>query len=539
MTVSEGGVQECTRGSERDSLGPFERRESPIPRPSDAWIWHGGVIAGDLDGDGWLDLVVALEQGLELYQGTATGEFVARGTEVFGGFDLSFASGGVAADYDGDGDLDLYVTRIAGQPAPEGGTFGVNRLLNNRGNGTFDDVTDVAGVSGCGEDFRDGQTKCFKSMASSFGDYDEDGDLDLYVGDYGYVDETPGTKQEDMGPAERDFLYRNEGDGTFSDVSDLIPGEFHDGYTYAGGFHDFDADGFLDLYTVNDFGNLWPNRVLWGNGDGTFRYSGGVPGTDPSHLDASMTGMGLGVGDLNGDGWLDVAVAEWKKNTLFESRPDLGLWIDVADSKGFVNVPADNQWVGWGTVLGDLNDDGYLDIVNQYGHVSNENPLWDSPLYQPDGLYLNDGTDAYTFSDVALDWGVADMGMSRGAVLADLNRDGYLDLAKRSLDAKSTVYLSRCGDAGWLEVALEQPGTMNQDAVGGRVFVTAGGRTQLQVVVAGGVSYASSPAPEVHFGLGDARTVDEIRVEWPDGAESVLGGVDARQRITISRSPAP
>src|SRR5262249_18065539 len=150
-----------------------------------------GITAADIDLDGHLDVLTALEQGVELYAGEDDGTFVAVGQKVFGGFDLSFSSGVSVADYDGDGDLDLYVMRVAGDPAPEGGEYGKNRLLENRGGRTFADVTDVAGVDGCGLDFRDGAIRCFRTMSSSWGDYDRDGDLDLHVGNYGFVDETP------------------------------------------------------------------------------------------------------------------------------------------------------------------------------------------------------------------------------------------------------------------------------------------------------------------------------------------------------------
>jgi hypothetical protein len=175
--------------------------------------------------------------------------------------------------------------------------------------------------------------------------------------------------------------------------------------------------------------------------------------------------------------------------------------------------------------------------VNLYGHVVNDNTAqWDNALNQPDGLYLNDGNgDQYAFTDVAEAWGFADPGMSRGAVLLDVNHDGWLDIAKRSLDESSIVYVSRCGAEGWLQVVLKQPGTLNRDAVGARVVVTAGSSVQTQFVIAGGVGYASSPAIEAHFGLGMVDMVDTIRVAWPDGAESVLHDVASRQRITITR----
>jgi hypothetical protein len=371
------------------------------------------------------------------------------------------------------------------------------------------------------------------SMASAWADYDIDGDLDLYVGDYGWVDETQGMSQDQMGPGERDFVYQNQGDGTFIDISDAFPREFHDGYAYAGGWVDLDADGDLDLYTVNDFGANWPNRVLWNDGAGGLV----LDLDDPSQLDLSMTGMGLGIGDINGDGHPDIAIAEWAKNKLLESRPDGGYWVDVADATGFRIDLSRGQQVGWGTLLGDVDNDGDLDILNQYGHLQNDNTeRWSNRLKQPDGLYLNSGGEPYTLVDVGEAWGVADLGSSRGAVLADINGDGWLDIAKRSLDEDSVLYLSRCGTAAWTIVALQQPGTMNTAAVGARVEITAAGRTQTGWIIAGGVGYASAPPLEAHFGLGEGvDVIDEIRVVWPDGAHSVVRDVDARQRVVVTR----
>ncbi|MEQ1568824.1 MAG: CRTAC1 family protein [Myxococcota bacterium] len=545
VELVERGVQECATPGTRSSAGPFERRFSLVPAPYDPWIWHGGITAADLNGDDLLDVVVALEQGLELYEGTTDLSFPTRGQAVFGAFDLSFASGATVADYDADGDLDLYVMRVAGDPAPEWSEtngYGKNRLLQNQGDGTFVDVTDAAGgVDGCGVHQRTGDYGCWKSMTSSWGDIDGDQDLDLYVGNYGYVDETDGTTQEEMESAEPDFLYLNNGDGTFTDASNRLPIELREGYTYAGGWFDLDDDGDLDLYTVNDFGNFWPNRVLWNNGTGQF----GFQSTDPSGLDQSMTGMGLGVGDLNGDGRPDLVMPVWQHVLVYESRTS-GVWIDVSQNVG-IYEPAEEQHVPWGTELGDLDNDGDLDVITQFGFVKNDNSEWSNGRAQPDALYLNDSTwsddgVSYTLTDVAAAWGVADTGMSRGAVLADLNRDGWLDLGKRILnnhlsilESENAVYLSNCGSEGWLEVALAQPGTPNTFAVGAKVTIEAGGRQYTRTLHAGGTGYASQPPPELHFGLGDASRIDLLTVRWPDGAVSRLEDIDTRQRIAISR----
>ena len=532
VTVTYGEEVVCADPAGRDA-GPFERTVASTPRNSDLWIWAGGDIAADIDGDGWIDRLTPNELGVELYRGSEAGPFEAVGQQVFGALDLSYGTGGSVVDYDGDGDLDVYVTRFQGDPGPEGMSsfgepYGKNRLLQNRGDGTFDDVTDDAGVDGCGYDVHSGETGCCRTMASSWGDIDGDGDLDLFVGNYGWVDES-GIGQELFGPAEPSFLYLNRGDGTFEDVSDRLPQTFRDGYTYAGGFFDLNDDGHLDLYTVNDFGRNWPNHPLLNRGDGTFIDDHPVNTTG---LLLETTGMGLGIGDLNGDGIVDLAIPAWNKNHLMLSS-SVG-WIDRAMATRFDLTGA--QKVGWGSELADFDNDGDLDLVQQYGHVANENPQWENAFQQPDALYVNVGTPtAPLFEDQAVAWGIADDGVGRGVVVADFNADGWLDIGKRDLAGPNVLYLSRCGDSSWVVIDLEDPSTLNRDGIGAKITVEAGGLRQVRWVVAGGTGYGAGAPPEVHVGLGSADVVDAITVRWPDGATSRAEAVPARRVVTLTR----
>jgi hypothetical protein len=271
--------------------------------------------------------------------------------------------------------------------------------------------------------------------------------------------------------------------------------------------------------------------VLLGVGDGTFVDD---EPTNTTGLIAPTTAMGLGPGDFNNDGLMDFAVPKWNDNHLWLSNEIIG-WVDYAASAGF--TVASPQKVGCGAEAADMDNDGLLDIVQQYGHVANENPVWSNPRQQPDALYRNVGTaEAPAFEDVGVAWGIADPGVNRGVVLADFDRDGYLDVAKRNLDGPNVVYLSRCGDANWLLVHLEQPGTMNLDAIGAKVTLEAGEHRLVRWQYAGGGGYGAGNPPELHFGLGDASTIDKITVRWPDGKVSVLTDVAASQQLTLTRA---
>lgn len=536
-TLSSGDEVVCANATDRTELGRFDERVQPVPPNSDPWLWGSGLISADFDGDGWTDLISPTEHGLQMYMGSADGAFEIHGRESdIASFDTAFGAGGSVADYDGDGDLDVYVLRIAGFPAEEWteeNRVGENRLLQNQGDGTFIDVTDEAGVSACGVHHRTGDWNCFRSMSASWGDFDRDGDLDLFVGNYGYVDESDGVRQDEMDPAEPSFLYENNGDGTFTDASDLLPDELHDGYTYAGGFLDLDNDGWLDLYTVNDFGLLWPNRVLWNN-EGSLEFRP----DDGSGLVRSMTGMGLGIGDLNGDGWLDLAIPLWRSNVLLLSDVQSESWVDGGFVANFTLDFDRGQEVGWGTEMADVDNDGDLDIVQQFGHVENENSVWSNPRLQPDALYLNrsGGDLGFTFDDVGAAWGVDSFGQGRGGLVADINNDGWLDLAKRDLVGPDQVFLSRCGNANWLKLELRQPETGNTYAIGARVEIEIDGVVQMRQLLSGGTSFATGRPPVVHFGLGTADAIDRLTIRWPDGQESVLNEpVEGSRTVTISR----
>jgi len=481
---------------------PYQVVPSRAEPPKKNWFWGGGAIVGDLDGDGLHDVVLPGFWQTFLYMGEPGGQFSDRSGDLEG-LPVLGASGGSMADYDGDGDLDVLVTRFL---APD-------TLLRND-DGQLVDVSAEAGLL----------PVAHRSMANSWGDFDNDGDLDLFIGSYGIIDQSlEDPTHANFDPGDPAVLYRNDGDGTFTDLSDQLPSEAHDGFTFSGGFVDVDRDGWLDLYIVNDFGNSFPNVLLHNDGDGTFS-------RDPeAGLDLAMTGMGLAVGDLNGDQQPDFAMSAWNGNHLYKST-SVG-WVDYTDAVGFVNDLERTQKVGWGLEFADLDNDGDLDLPMVYGHLD---AIYPSSRLQPDAMYLQ-GADG-TFEDVGIEWGMNHPTVGRGFVVADLDGNGWLDMVKRDLAGPSLTYMARCGEGHWLRLRLHQPG-MNRFAVGARVEVTvaSGDAPMSRTVFAGTINHASGGPPEVHFGLGDAEEAMKVAVVWPDGERTVFADVAANRILDVHR----
>jgi hypothetical protein len=498
VRLESSGVLACADPSAREEA-VFDLVPAGEEPPKVNWLWGGGALVGDLSGNGAHDVLLPGFWQTFLYEGSGGG-FTER-TELLRGIGLAGSSGGSLADYDGDGDLDVLITRYL---LPD-------VLLRNDG-GVLVDVSREAGLV----------DQPYKSMATSWGDYDRDGDLDLWVGSYGVLDQSrEDPEHDDFEPADPSVLYRNDGDGRFTDVSHLLPRAAHDGYTFSGGFVDVDGDGWLDLYIVNDFGNSYPNTLLR-NREGVFE-------ADPeAGLDIAITGMGVGIGDLNADGLPDFVMSAWNGNHVLQSS-QVG-WVDYSALKGIDNDLERTQKVGWGVTLADLDNDGDLDAPMVYGHLE---ATYQSSRLQPDALYLQ-GDDGL-FTDVGAEWNFHHPTVGRGFVVADLDGNGWLDVVKRDLAGPTLLYLARCGEASWLGVRLHDAEGANRFAVGARVEVVVGDEVRWRTVVAGTENHASGGPPEVHVGLGDAETVDLLRVTWPDGEVTEHEGIPARQWLDLTR----
>jgi len=511
------GVVTCADPSARDELA-FERvvpgdwaslEETSDHMPQPNQLSGGGVGVADLDGDGLLDVYVPIWGQDRLLMGVAGDrlDFIDETSERLPPEDD--AGAGVAiADSDGDGDLDLFISQV----------YGPDRLLVNDGDGVFTDGTAAAGVAG----------EAWDSTTASWGDLDGDGDLDLFVGAHNDTEELGAAilGEADFPPAHPNRLYRNDG-GVFDDRTAALPSGDLEPYTFVAGWLDGDLDGDQDLYVVNDFGSsVVPNQFFENDGAGAFTDVTAATGTGAAHF-----GMGLGRGDVNGDGLDDLLVTGWDEIALLFSDGPLQ-WHDVTVARG-LDVGTADRHVSWGADLIDVDNDGDLDasvafgflIMSDEGLAATEAAGHQDPREQPNGLWLQD--DHGDFEQAAEALGLDHDGVDRGFVWADLDGDGALDQVLRDLAGPPVILKGTCTDAAWISVSV-QP-----DVPGVRVEASSEGFSASRTVVAGSVLQSSYRGP-LHLGLGDAESV-RLEVKWPDGALATFDNVPTRQRVTVRR----
>ncbi|MBN2130514.1 MAG: CRTAC1 family protein, partial [Sedimentisphaerales bacterium] len=427
-------------------------------------------------------------------------------------------------DYDNDGDLDFYAT-----------AFGPNTLYRNNGDGTFTDVTAAAGVAGGDFDW---------STSTGFFDYDNDGDLDLYVANYleyrNFTDPWCGFKKPGYRmycnptnfDAQADRLFRNNGDGTFTDVSREAGIANPAGKGLGVAVCDFDRDGFPDIYVANDMVRNFLYRNL---GDGAFQdvsYGAGV-GFDGDGM--PQAGMGAHCRDFDGDGWPDLWVTNYSDelNTLYRNMGEGLLFEDVSAGVGLLSS---HLPLGFGTRLFDYDNDGDLDIYVTNGHVVDNVELYrpDLSYAQKDLLYENDGNGR--FRDISEQSGPAFQikRVGRGLAMADYDNDGDLDIAILNQGQPATLLRNEVG-AGNNWITIRAVGKRdNRFGMGAKVRIQAGGKRQTGEIDNVG-SYQSAHDVRLHFGLGAAKTIDEITVEWPDGTTQALNDVAVNQFLTIEQ----
>ena len=424
-------------------------------------------------------------------------------------------------------------------------------MFRNNGDGTFENFASRAGVAD--PDFT------YRSMGCAWGDYDQDGYVDLVIVRHIHEENLDAIRGRDFASQVRPMaLFHNNGDGTFTNrtsmLGDLTPNQRTSGPSFGNvwgaGFQptwlDFDNDGDPDLYVVNDFGEFAEPNVLWRNdgpdGDGgwTFTDISAESGTN-----AAIYGMGVAVGDYNLDGNLDLFITNLGDAVLFSNNGD-GMTFSGAGGRTGNPLSVDTGKfreqlrVSWGTVFFDYDNDGDEDLYVASGFLDDDPN--NNRTEQPNLLLRNDGDGGFT--DVSSISGAADWGISRGVAYADFNGDGCLDLYVTNMGRSETrgerarLFQNQCDwDNNWLIVKLV--GTeSNRDGIGARVTLTAGGRSQIREVRAGSSSGSQNMLP-VHFGLGKSPSVDSLTIRWPSGIVQTIEDVSPNQLMVIEECRQP
>ena len=511
------------------------KKESIIETPG------SGVALLDYDNDGWLDIYLVNGSTIAAFKGSEPppqamllhnnhdGTF----TDVTGKAGVAnerWGFGVAVGDYDNDGWPDIYVAN-----------FGSNRLYHNNHDGTFTDIAVKAGVTLGGW-----------STGPTWGDYDHDGKLDLFVS--GYVkfdaDHPPIAGQGTIPanfcqfrgvavmcgprglPGEHDHLFHNNGDGSFTDVSVKAgvsdPGGF---YGLAAAFVDVDDDGWVDLAVAND---STPNYLYRNLHNGKFEDAGYGSGFALSEDGREQASMAIAVGDYNRDGKVDLFTTTFSDDykTLYRNDGG-GNFTDVTYQAGLgePTVP----FLSWGAGFLDFDNDGLSDLFIANGHVYPEvdKQDWGTTWAERPQLFRNlDGT---RFKEVppAAGSGLADVITARGAAFGDLFNDGHIDVVINNIDSTPSLLRNVVKNNNhWLELKLVGGPGSPRDAIGAKVFVTAGGVRQRVDVFSGG-SYSSSSDPRAHFGLGSATQIDKIEIQWPSGLKQLVAAARIDQIITI------
>jgi enediyne biosynthesis protein E4 len=506
----------------------FVHKSGASPEKYMVETFGSGVAWIDYDNDGFPDLYFingAPGTANALYHNNKDGTFtdvtaragVAANT---GANAKSYKTGVAVGDYDNDGYLDLYVT-----------AFGPNILFHNNGDGTFRDVTPAAGVAGPPTEW---------STSTGFFDYDHDGRLDLYVVNYldyrleenlycgprkeGYRMYCHPTQFDGMA----DRLYHNNGDGTFTDVSKKAGVANPAGKGLGVTFCDYDRDGDTDIYVAND---TVRNFLYRNNGDGTFTdvaYAAGV-GFDPNGK--PQAGMGVDCADYDGNGYPDIFVTNFSEelNALYKNLGD-GTFEDVSSRVGM-----DSAFLplGFGTKMFDFDNDGDLDIHITNGHVIDNVKLFQPNLSyaQKDLLFENIGGN---FKDISAQAGAAlqPLRVGRGLAVADFDNDGYPDVVISSLGQRPALLKNLGARAGNWIIIRAKGKKSNGFGLGATVKLQTADGTQVREInnVA---SYLSSNDTRLHFGLGQAKIVQQIEILWPSGTRQVLKDVPVNQILVV------
>jgi hypothetical protein len=511
----------------------FQLKNSITPQRYSIETMLGGVAVFDYNNDGLLDIfftngaaIPSLEKTdpsywNRLYRNNGDGTFTDV-TEQAGVKGVGYSMGVAAGDYDNDGFVDLYIA-------------GVNRnqLLHNNGDGTFTDVTDKAGVSGT----IPGYGKPW-AVAAGWFDSTNSGHLDLIV--INYLDyNIANAKLCSIGNARTycapgnfkgtpNILYKNNGDGTFSDVSLSSHIGRYVGKGMGLAFADYDNDGFTDVFVSNDTS---PNFLMHNNGDGTFKDVALEQGVAYTANGSVVAGMGADFRDLNNDGLPEIFHTAMFGDTFPLYKNTGTQFDDVTDVSGMTAFS--HRMTAWSTGAFDFDNDGWKDLFVAGGAIlDDELEVLHRPALQPDGLLRNNGN--LTFTDVSATAGIAFLSprLHRGAAFGSFNNDGKIDVVVSTINDKPQLLMNGTATGNhW--IILNLVGTKdNRDGLGTRVkIVTAEGVQYNHATTA--VGYSSSSDKRVYFGLGKAAAIDRIELCWPTGVRQVLTNVKADQVLTV------
>jgi len=500
-------------------------------------IMGGGVAVLDVDRDGDPDLLFSgggnlagdppPDSGPRLFVNDGTGRFTDASAAwglpaVAAGYPMGVAVG----DVDGDGWIDAYFT----------GWGAAGRLLRNTG-AAFEDVTDASGA-GTGE--------AEWTTSAAFLDVENDGDLDLYLARY--VDfasasaikcwhgDVPIYCTPQLYTPQHDRLLRNEGDGTFTDASEAAGISSAAGKGLAVATGDLDDDGDTDVFVAND---LSPNLLWINDGAGAFAEQAYLAGVAVSSAGRAMAGMGADMGDVDGDGRVDIVDVNFQRETTNVFLQGEGLLFEEVSERLGVGAPS-RERLKWGVDLFDADNDGDEDLLIAAGHLYDNVHLVEEPdmtMEQPNLLFEHRGEQLV---DVSADAGpaLADIQVSRGLVTSDLDGDGDLDFVVAQNGGTAQVAINETKPmGGWIGLWLEGT-TANRSAIGARVTSRVGDRTLVREV-RGASSYLSVPDLRVHVGLGEAARADDVSIRWPGGDVQELGAVEGGRWYRVVQGEAP
>ena len=478
------------------------------------------VNSGPVPVEGISKDIIAKEAKNILYQNDGTGQF-SDVTDRTGSGDTGYGMAASVGDIDNDGDPDLYVCN-----------YGQDHLYRNNGDGTFTNITKAAGID-----------NTHWSIAAVFLDYDIDGDLDIFVVNYLIYDlSMPVTLYKGIVgyghprsySGTPDVLYRNNGDGTFTNVAgDVGLVNYTEGRGMAAVAFDYDKDNYPDIYVANDTSR---NFLYHNNGDGTFTDESLFLGVGYDENGIAEGSMGVDVGDYNHDGLSDIIVANSEKATLYklQSSGGNGYYFIEATVESKLQQPT-LPLVGFSPLFLDYNNDGHIDIFCANGHPQAViEQLTDYEKYaQRDQLFHNNGDGTFTETSKHSGAYFTKELVGRAAASADYDNDGDIDIVVMNSNQEAVLLRNDGGNRNnWISIKLVGRHN-NRDGIGSKVIVNAGGITQIAEVKSGS-SYASGSDLRLLFGIGDVEKIDNILVKWQNGTEQKIDNVGINQFLTIT-----